>query len=110
MMLDSCGRIVPRRLESIFVEGQRLKEIIGKLRWLQSEVTGRRDEPSMRDVDVVRVAKHLGAAASLLGLGVPTSSRCSCHPRELDCPACHGQKWTSELSLLKRTNGEPLQT
>jgi hypothetical protein len=97
-------------LEPIFAEGKRLRQVIDELRLLQMEVVSRTNEPYMRDVDAARVAKHIAAAVSLLGMGLPACSRCRCHPNELDCPACQGQKWTSELSLLKSTNGTPMRT
>ncbi len=99
-MRDSRGKIVPRRLEPIFAGGEQLRELIGELRRLQTQVLRRHGEPYMRDVDVAQVAKQIGAAASLLGLGLPASSRCRCHPQQLDCPACQGHKWTSEASML----------
>jgi hypothetical protein len=106
-MQDRYGKIVPRRLEAIFAGERQLHEVIGGLSQLQSEVVSRSGEPYMRDVDVPRVAKHIGAAVTLLGLGLPASGRCRCHPRDLDCPACHGQKWTSELSILTSTDATP---
>ena len=104
-MRDLYGRVVPARLVPIFTAAAELREIRRELERLYGEIQCRIGEPYMRDIVAPQVLKHLHAAATLVGLGAPSLSRCRCHPQDLDCPICEGEKWVSETSILKASNG-----
>lgn len=103
-MRDLYGRVVPKRLEPIFIGELALRRIVESLWTIGSELSAKRHEPYMRDIDLTAALRHLGAATSLLNIGRPTLSRCICPPDEMDCPYCRGGKWVSERARLAATN------